>query len=143
MSLDKIDPNLIAGVVSLLGTLAAWVYGKARGSKQRDLSDLLDETITAEIEDALEDGETLDTIEDRLTQAAHALAKKLGLKIGEQTLRLAVQWGVVEFRKLIKKRADNQAAAKRIPAQLDDLAEKAKAVEDAFTPKGTLPKLKT
>jgi hypothetical protein len=143
MDFSKIDPNLIAGVVSLLGTLAAWVYGKARGSKQRDLSELLDETITAEVEDALEDGETLDTIEDRLTQAAHALAKKLGPKVGEQTLRLAVTWGVIEFRKLVKKRADNQAAVKRIPGQLDDLADKAKAVEDAFVPKGTFPKLKT
>jgi hypothetical protein len=141
MNLSNLDPNLVTGLVTLLGTLAAWGYHKARGTKQRDLTELLDDAITAEVEDALDDGETLDTIEDRLTQAGMALAKKLGLKVGEGTLRVAVQWGVVEFRKAVKKRAGSQAAAKAIPKQLDDLAAAADKVNDAFTPSGTFPKL--
>jgi hypothetical protein len=88
MNLSNLDPNLVTGLVTLLGTLAAWGYHKARGTKQRDLTELLDDAITAEVEDALDDGETLDTIEDRLTQAGMALAKKLGLKVGEGTLRV-------------------------------------------------------
>jgi len=128
MNLSNIDPNLIAGAATLLGTLVTWLVGKARGEKQRDLSELLDEAITAELEDALEDGETLDTIEDRLTGAALKLAGKLGLKIPENTVRLAVQWGVVEFRKRLKVRLANQKAARELPGKADDIRAQAEAI---------------
>ncbi len=52
-----------------------------------------------------------------------------------------MQWGVVEFRTKLKKRAANQKAAKELPGQADDLAKGAASVVDAFTPKGTIPKL--
>jgi hypothetical protein len=132
MDLSKIDPNLVAGIGTLLGTLVTWLVGKARGQQQRDLGELLDEAITAEVLDALEDNETVATIENRLTDAALKLGGKLGLKIPEPTVRFAVQWGVVEFRKKLKEREANQKAARELPAKLDDLATQAAKVVEAF-----------
>jgi hypothetical protein len=148
MNLSDLDPNLLAGIVTLLGTLATWAYGKARGTKQADLSDLLDEAITAEVYDALNDGETVDTIEDRLAGVAMKLGAKVGLKVPKATARLAVQYGVFEFKKLVKARElkqqlkqQNANAVERLPGQVADMAKAAQGVLDAFTPKGTIPKL--
>jgi hypothetical protein len=132
MNASNLDPNLVAGLVTLVTTLAGFLYHKARGTQQRDLSDLLDEAITEEVHDALEDGETLATIEGRLTGAASKLTKLLGLKLPPYTVNIAVQYGVSEFRKLVRAREANQKAAKEIPGQIDDLAKAAQGVKDAF-----------
>jgi hypothetical protein len=124
MDISKVDPNLIAGAVTLITTLFGYLWHKGRGEKTLDLSDLIDEAVTHEVEDALDDGETLDTIEDRLTGAVGKLALKLGLKVPPNTLRLAVQWGVQAFRKRVKERKANQDAAKAIPIQLGDVVVK-------------------
>ena len=129
MSLANVDPNLIAGAVTVLTTLFGYLWHKGKGEKTADLSELLDEAITHEVSDALDDGETVATIEKRLTGAALALAHKLGVKLPTQTVAVAVQWGVVEFRKRVKAREANQKAAKELPGKLDDLAKRAGFVE--------------
>jgi hypothetical protein len=146
MNLPDVNSNLVAGIVTVLGALATWGYNKARGNKKADLSDLLDEAITAEVVDALEDGETLGTIEARLTGVAMKLAGKTGLKLPRYTVQAAVQWGVIEFRKLAREREleqKNAKAAEALPGQVADMAKAAQGVLDAFTPKGTIPKLQS
>ncbi len=143
MNLSNLDPNLVAGIFTLLGTLGGWLYNKARGKKTQDLTELLDEAITAEVLDAVEDGETLDTIEDRLTNTALLLSKKLGVKLSASVARIAVQYGVVEFRQAVKKREAAQKAVAQMQTQLDKLATEAAKVGAAFTdaPTIAIPKL--
>jgi hypothetical protein len=144
MSLDKlanINPELLALIITGLGTGLGWMWKKARGEKTRDLSELLDDAITAEVEDALEDGETVAAIENRLTKAGLKLAASLGLKLPPQTVRIAVQWGVVEFRKALQARARVKAAAEKLASQEALLVDAATKTVAAFTAKGTIPRL--
>jgi hypothetical protein len=117
------DANIeaITIVTGLLAILGRWVYAKATGAKAPDLRQLVDETITSEIADALEDGDTLDTIEDRLTGAVGKIALKIGLKIPDSTVRLAIQMGVLKFRQKVKAREAQQKAARGLPAKADEL----------------------
>jgi hypothetical protein len=117
------DANIeaITIVTGLLAILGRWVYAKATGAKAPDLRQLVDETITSEIADALEDGDTLDTIEDRLTGAVGKIALKIGLKIPDSTVRLAIQMGVLKFRQKVKAREAQQKAARELPAKADEL----------------------
>jgi hypothetical protein len=71
--------------------------------------------------DALEDGDTLDTIEERLTGAVGKIAIKIGLKIPDSTVRLAIQMGVLKFRQKVKAREAQQKAARELPAKADEL----------------------
>jgi hypothetical protein len=130
MDISKVDPNLIAGAVTLITTLFGYLWHKGRGEKTLDLSDLVDEAITHEVDDALDDGETLDTIEDRLTGAVGKLGLKLRVKLPENTVRLAVQWGVQAFRKRVKERKANQDAIKAIPSQLGEVVVRGNRIID-------------
>jgi hypothetical protein len=141
MNLSTLDPNLVAGLVTVVGGLVTWLYRKATGEKQRSIVELLDEAITHEVGDALDDGETLDTIEARLTKAALALGRRIGIKVPKQTVGVAVQWGVFKFRQLVKEREANQRAAKELPTQAEKLGDAAAGVIEAFTPKGDVPTL--
>jgi hypothetical protein len=141
MDLSKIDPNLIAGIVTLLGTLATYALGRARGTKQRDLTELVDEAVTAEVVDALEDGETSATIERRLTTAVMALGGKLGVKLPPATVNVAVQWGVMKFRQEMKQREANQLAAQELPENREALIAQARRIADklaALSPAGAI-----
>jgi hypothetical protein len=117
------DANIeaITIVTGLLAILGRWVYAKATGAKAPDLRQLVDETITSELLDALEDGDTLDTIEERLTGAVGKIAIKIGLKIPDSTVRLAIQMGVLKFRQKVKAREAQQKAARELPAKADEL----------------------
>jgi hypothetical protein len=117
------DANIeaITIVTGLLAILGRWVYAKATGAKAPDLRQLVDETITSELLDALEDGDTLDTIEERLTGAVGKIAIKIGLKIPDSTVRLAIQMGVLKFRQMVKAREAQQKAARELPAKADEL----------------------
>lgn len=132
MSTPDMNLEAVTILTGLLLALGKWAYGKVTGKKQEDLSELLDEAITAELADALEDGETLDTIEDRLSGVALKLAKKVGVKLPENTVRVAIQYGVVEFRKRLRERERNQKAAKELPAKADELRVGAAGVVAAF-----------
>jgi hypothetical protein len=130
MNITPPDANAeaIAIVVGLLYAVGRWAVGKISGKKQESFGTLIDEAVTAELEDALEDGETLDTIEDRLTTAIAKLALKAGFKVPEQVVKIAVQAGVLKFRKLVKARAANQKAARELPGQAGELATAAAGV---------------
>jgi hypothetical protein len=122
VDISKLDPNLVAGIVTLLGTLVTYVVGKARGTKQADVSELLDEAITHEVNDALESNQTAATIESYLTHAALELGMKLKMKIPEPAVRLAVQWGVVAFKKALHEREVLQKASKDLGRMSDAAA---------------------
>ncbi len=146
MSFDKlanINPELLALIITALGAGLGWMWKKARGEKTRDLSDLLDDAITAEVEDALEDGETLSTIEGRLTTAGLRLAAGLGLKLPPQTVRTAVQWGVVEFRKALQARNREKAAADKLASDAALLVDATVKTRAMFDPPSnpTVPRL--
>jgi hypothetical protein len=137
VNVSNLDPNLVAGLVTLVTTLAGWLYSKARGEKARDVSDLLDEVITGELEDALHDLDTLDAIEQRLTESASALLRRLHLdpKKYAGPIRVAVQWGLAEAQRKLAARRRNQDAVKSMPAQLDELTKATAGVLEAFKPK--------
>ncbi len=144
MDVSNLNENLVAGLFTLATVIGGWLWKKAHGEKTRSISELLDEAITAEVVDALEDGETLATIEKRLTGAAMTLGGKLGVKLPKQTVNVAVQWGVVEFRQALKVREANQKAAKELSTVAGELLNKASGVLDAFdstTTTTTVPKL--
>ncbi len=139
--MKDLDPNLVAGLVTLIGAFGTWLWRKARGEKQLDLSELLDEAITAEVVDAIDDRDTLESIHGRLERAAAKLGTKLGVKLPSGIVRLAIAWGEVEFRKLAKAREAQQVAARELPAKLEAMAEAAEKVAGAFEAKGAIPKL--
>lgn len=134
MNLSNLDPNLVAGVFSLLGTLGAWAWAKATGKKRASLTDLVQDIVLHEALDAVESGETLDRIENRLTAAAQYAAKKLGYKLKLNTTQLIVQKAIVEFRKRLRQK-QTQEAAKLITAGLGELAAAAERVKRATRPK--------
>jgi hypothetical protein len=117
--------TILTGVLAVLGK---WIYAKVTGAKAPDLRALIDETVTSELADALDDGETLDTIEERLTGALGKIALKLGIKLPDATVRLAIQMGVLRFRKLVKEREANQQSARELPAKADELRTMAGAI---------------
>jgi hypothetical protein len=143
MNISNLDPNLVAGIVTLLTAAAGFVWRKATGEKTRDLGELLDDAISAELEDAITDGETVATIENRLTKAGLDLAAKLGLKLSPYTLRIAVQWGIVEFRKRLQQRNREKAAADKVASQEALMVDAATKVPAAFAQPAspTVPKL--
>lgn len=137
MTLPELNPDLTASLIVLLTAIGGWLWRKAKGEKQQDFRELLDETITAEVVDALEDDTTAAALRGRLEGAASALDKKLGVTLPKAMVTLAVTWGETEFRRMMQERKAQQA----IPGQLKDLAVKAEKVLEAFTPKGDMPKL--
>lgn len=139
-------PDINPTVLTVLGTGLVWLWRKARGEKVQSLSELLDEHITDEVQDALDDNVTLQCIEARLYNAAMRLGSGLGKKLPKAVVAQGVQWGVSEFRRLVKVRdtkLKNEKAARDLPAQIDELVENTANLEAAFTPGpgGTVPKL--
>ncbi len=132
MDISKVSPDLVIGIVSVLGALGGWLWRKARGEKQRDLSDLLDEVITHEVDEALDDGATVYQIRERLEAAAQKLCVRvLGRKMPQKYIALAVEWGVQEFKKRVRLRAAAQDAKKAF----DRMPQAMSGVIEAFTPK--------
>lgn len=130
MKLSDIDPNLVVGAVSLVGMFVGWLWDKARGERTRDLSELLDEHLTAALDRALDDLDTSAAIERRLTEEALKLVRAIGAdpKKHEHTVTIAVQWAMVEANKRLSLRHRNQEAAKMIPGQVDELAAAAERI---------------
>lgn len=122
------NAEAIAIGVGLLAALGKWLYAKLTQPKAPDLKTLLDETITAELGDALDDGETLGTIEQRLTAAIGTLALKVNVKLPEVMVRIAVQAAILKFRTLLKEREAQQKAARELPAKADELRVLADAI---------------
>ncbi len=133
------SPDTIMFVGGLIATAAGWVWRKAHGEKQKDLLELLHETITAEVAEVLAEGsETLATIEARLTREANRLGvATIGRPFPAWMVKLAVQWGLTEFRQMVL----NRDAVNRLPAQLEALGAAAETVAGAFEAKGKIPKL--
>lgn len=117
------DANIeaITIVTGLLAILGRWVYAKATGKKEQDWTEQIKATLLEEIEDALNDGETLDTIESRLTAAIGKAVLFLGAKVPENTVRVVVQYGITEFRKRLRAKLANEKAARELPAKADEL----------------------
>jgi hypothetical protein len=116
MDISKVDPNVLAIIATGVGTLFTWLVGRARGTKQANVTELLDAAITEEVNDALESSQTAGTIESYLTHAALELGIKLGAKIPEPAVRFAVQWGIVAFKQKLRERELQQKTNKQTDA---------------------------
>lgn len=135
--LSKLNPDLLV----LLGTLAAWAYHKIRGDKTESLKDTLWHSLEGVAIKLAESDDAMATARDKLTAAAWQALGRLGVKRSKATEAIVaalVDRGVTEVRKRLLERKQLEA---QIAARLGTVAAKAGGVLDAFTPKGTLPKL--
>lgn len=138
---SEIQQSMAGLGLTVITTLAGWLWAKVRGQKRRDLTELLDETITEEVEDALDDNMTAAEIEGRLEEAARRLAKRLGVTLPRPMANIAIAYGMTEFKKKVRARRANQGAVQTIPGQLAEVSSLADAVTEVFTAKSVIPKL--
>lgn len=103
------------------GAVTEWLSAKSTGIKQPELKDLVDRTIASVLHDALDSDDEVSDIEDRLTSAIGKLALKMSVKLPEVMVRIAVEAGVLEFKRLVRGRRANQKAARELPAKADEL----------------------
>lgn len=134
---DELNPNLVFGAITVVGSLVSWLVAKARGESSRGLQELLDERLTAALDDILDDTDDIVVIENSLVMVANRTALALGLdpKGKQSTIRVAVQWALTEASKRITIRRRNQEAQAALAKQVRTIAIKADEVVAAFEPK--------
>lgn len=131
------NPDLLV----LIGTALGWLYHKVRGDKQASLKDTLWHSLEGVAIKLAERDDAMAFARDKLTAAAWQALSRLGVKRSKATESIVaalVDRGVTEVRKRLLERKQLEA---KLAAQLGTVAAKAGGVLDAFTPKGTLPKL--
>ncbi len=130
MDLDKLDPNVVITLVSLVGTGVAWLYHKAKGDKTESARDILD-SIVVQVLNA--PGVDLVNVKDRVELEARAALRKLGLK-GKIVDTLVHEFAEYALAELTKKYDLFQK-------QLDQLVKETIKTAESFTAKGEIPKL--
>lgn len=99
----------IASVVgAALAALLVYAWQRIRGKKEANVVELLDEAITAEVVEALNKKETTEELEVRLRRAAQKLMDFVGFKLPQTMVNTAIQWGLVEFKRLAQERQARQ-----------------------------------
>lgn len=133
--LSKLDPNLVAVLFTAITTVGGWLYRKAKGEKQEDITGALWHALEGKVIAIAEANidTTASAIRARLITAANEALERMGIKPNKLTdaimLKL-VERGVTEVRKRIEARK----AALRLEAGILSTASQAAAVSDAFTP---------
>ncbi len=129
--LSKLDPNLVAVLITAVTTVGGWLYRKAKGEKQEDITDALWHALEGKViaiaESNVESGAAL--IRERLTKAAYEALERMGMKkspLVDAIVAKLVERGVTEVRKRI--------AALKNARTLDAMLASAAAVRDALTP---------
>lgn len=142
MDLSKLDPNLVLTLITLAGSLVTWLYKKAKGEKQADITDALWAALEGKAIALAESEETATVLREKLTKAAHEALARMGMKrnaIVDAVVAKLVERGVSEVRKRILAKKN----AAKLEAQILATATQAAAVTGAFTPPAnpTVPRL--
>lgn len=143
--LAQLDPNLVLAVLTGVGTVATWLYRKARGQKVDSLKDTLWHALEGVAIKLAESDATVETARSKLTAAAWEMLGRIKVPrnaLSEMLVSEAVERGVTEVRKRILAKK-NAAAASVLPAQLQALLDLAGQLPKAFTPptNPTVPRL--
>ena len=128
--LSKMNPDTLIGALSLFGTVAYWLYNKARGKK----TETFEQTIGHAFDNFA--AELLDTYLP--TEDAIAFMKRARLYIEERAWRVLAKRGVPRNKlteQFVHKGIErvvaylgNKAALIRMPSQLDDIEARANKV---------------
>jgi hypothetical protein len=126
--MGELDPNVIASavVVSLVGSVIAWLRGKAKTAKLADWAELADSAVDSLVDDAELLGSTLAEAREMFESAAYAALAIVGVPkaAARPIVTLAAEHGVQEFRRRLGRRA----LAKAMP----ELANAAAGAAGAF-----------
>lgn len=138
---SELNPNVI--VVSIVTMLLGALWNRIRGKKdqQIDVTDALWNALKGYVIKLAESDFVIDTVRTKLTTAAEEALVRMKVPrnaITDLVVAKLVERGISEVRERILERKQLEA---KIAAQLGTVAAKAGGVLDAFTPKGTLPKL--
>ncbi len=104
--LSKIDPDLVVTIVSILGAGATWLYRKAKGEKQADITSSLWRAMEGSVLKLAEThlAPTATFLRDKLTVAAYEALGRMGVKknaVVDAIVAKLVEQGVTEVRKRI------------------------------------------
>jgi hypothetical protein len=135
MTIPPIDPNAVIVAVSLLSSVATWLYHKVRGDKHESVSDALGSTIEGVVLKVAESDDDIATIRTKLTIAAEQGLSRLGVKHSAATdfiIAQLVERGVTEVRKRV-------LARKQLESAVADLATKAGSVTTTGPATSTVP----
>lgn len=127
-ALSQLDPNLIVALVTAVGT---FIWSKVTGRKTDNIADVLTGLARQELARITTDPANIAFARARLDMALHAGLERLGVK-PSKAVDLAVAFAV---EKAMGELAD-RVARHVLPMQLEQLANKADRVMDAFEPKG-------
>lgn len=137
MDLSKLDPNLLLGVITLLGSLAGWAWKRARGEKTASITEVLTAAIKQEAARLLRGEEPLEKARDAMRWAATAALERIGVtpsKAVDLLVNVAIEKGLAEL-------AERLHVLERGVAALPGAFQ---GVVDAFTPPAqpTIPPLR-
>jgi hypothetical protein len=136
MQLSKLDPNLVLTLVTLAGSLVTWLYHKAKGDKQADITDALWAALEGKVIALAESEEVASVIRSKLIVAANEALARMGIKsnaVTDAILLKLVERGVTEVRKRV--------IAKKTARELDSMLSSAAAVRFDKPSGATIPKL--
>ncbi len=132
--LSKLDPNLVAVLFTAITTVGGWLYRKAKGEKQADITDALWDALEGKVIALAESEEVAGVVRDKLTKAAYEALARMGLKknaVVDTIVAKLVERGVTEVRKRVLARKNAEAAA-QLPAQIQALLELAAKLPKTF-----------
>ncbi len=145
--LSKLDPNLVAVLITAVTTVGGWLWKKAKGEKQADITDALWDALEGKVIALAESEETASAVRSKLIVAANEALARMGMKqnaITDAIMLKLVERGVTEVRKRILARKNAEAAA-QLPAQIQALIDLAAKLPKSFEPppedKRTVPTL--
>ncbi len=148
MNLSKLDPDTVLLLGTLIASGVTWLINKARGVKQVSAKDALWGALRGVVVKLAESDHTAAVLREKLTKAAHEALERLSIKrstVVDVLVATLVERGISEVRELVlerkKREAELAAANAKLQAAVASLADKAPGVLDAFTAKGTFPKM--
>lgn len=104
--LSKIDPDLLVALVAGISTVGTWLYNKAKGKKQEDITDALWGALEGSVIKLAEThlAPTATVLREKLTAAAYEALGRMGVKknaVVDAIVAKLVERGVSEVRKRI------------------------------------------
>lgn len=117
--LSKLDPNVIAAVVTALGSLVIWIYHRAKGDKVDTIQTMLESVVGSLAHDLLADTKTIPEAQVWLETKLWDTLTVHGIKKTDQTQLLvttAVNTGIGQLKSLINAQSMvNRAVANKPP----------------------------
>lgn len=138
MSIDELNPNVLALVLAGVGTVATWLWSKVTGRTQQSATELLGDVVDHVLAELLQHPAALAVARERLEEECLKALSAIGItrSAAKKLVRVAVERGVAKLRTAL-----NVRAAQGMPAQVDELATAAARAGTSFEPSGDFPRL--